>query len=492
MSTSSQSIEASLNAMSQAPSMQLESPGQYALTSSQSLPPFEKTKTFHSILDVKHYPVQPEIHAKIDKGFFKADSDWTCYRRNYFSVACAYTLKPAVDTNSQSLYLYRTPNQAEQIRSLSMCITAKVDGEEGKLVELVQHTPKRDKGPMASPQMTQLNPHPADSFGMLTGTGSGLSPSSQLSPESDPIYSMPSSLQQQPPIMATFDRIQFKKATANNGKRRAQQQYFYIVVELFAEVAKSKTETQAIKVASRVSAPMVVRGRSPGHYSDNRRGSSTSMGGPGGGSSGESTGGGAGEPTSAGPSGRSHGISGMPFAGSSRMGNSVYQTTHAPTTHSSSGSSSHPSSISSSRGSGENRYRGAPAEPVLTSEEDSSIAEYNGYQYYPAPLFEAPANSDSNRSHAPPGHSHTSHPSTAFAYMSSSTDKAPGHPSSRDPIKEEPHRRSRGSLPGIPTSNFGGNWTNGPVSGVNLPARGCGRFQGMETSRGYYPEMPAL
>jgi meiosis-specific transcription factor NDT80 len=76
-----------------------------------------------------------------------------------------------------------------------------------------------------------------------------------------------------------FERIQFQKATANNGKRRAQQQYYNLVVELYAEIASSVPgEMQWIQIARRQSHPMVVRGRSPGHYKDGRRGSTASLG----------------------------------------------------------------------------------------------------------------------------------------------------------------------------------------------------------------------
>ena len=77
----------------------------------------------------------------------------------------------------------------------------------------------------------------------------------------------------------TFERIQFKQATANNGKRRAAQQYYHVVVELFVDLGTQIPE-QFAKVAYRKSAKMIVRGRSPGHYQTERRGSTSS--GPGG------------------------------------------------------------------------------------------------------------------------------------------------------------------------------------------------------------------
>lgn len=70
-------------------------------------------------------------------------------------------------------------------------------------------------------------------------------------------------------VEATFERIQFKTATANNGKRRAAQQYYFLLVELLADVG-SQHPDRWIKVAFRMSAPLVVRGRSPSHYQNDR------------------------------------------------------------------------------------------------------------------------------------------------------------------------------------------------------------------------------
>lgn len=80
------------------------------------------------------------------------------------------------------------------------------------------------------------------------------------------------------PSSYTFERIQFQKATANNGKRRAQQQYFHVIVELYAGVSGRGHHDQWVLIATKESDPMVVRGRSPGHYKDNnRRDSQASM-----------------------------------------------------------------------------------------------------------------------------------------------------------------------------------------------------------------------
>src|SRR5216117_1336256 len=67
------------------------------------------------------------------------------------------------------------------------------------------------------------------------------------------------------PRVVTYERIQFKQATANNGKRRAAQQYFSLIVEAYA-VILGEQGTEDVRVAVSKSSPVVVRGRSPGHY----------------------------------------------------------------------------------------------------------------------------------------------------------------------------------------------------------------------------------
>ena len=69
------------------------------------------------------------------------------------------------------------------------------------------------------------------------------------------------------PSSHTFERIQFQKATANNGKRRAQQQFYHLKVELLADVSSPTSSTPSWEIITiRVSEGIIVRGRSPSHY----------------------------------------------------------------------------------------------------------------------------------------------------------------------------------------------------------------------------------
>jgi meiosis-specific transcription factor NDT80 len=235
-------------------------------------PPFNECESFHHIT-VNSQKVTPSIEAKIHKGFFQADDKWTCYRRNYFSVTCSFGLQPFMP--NATYFLQTTQGQhMEPISSFAMSISAVVNASENETRELVQHTPKRDKKSERKPEKVVLRPQQPYYLGSNIAAPGQHTPIYGMAQQIDYPYSLPP----QPPTQHTFERIQFQKATANNGKRRAQQQYYNLVVELHAKVNR-QDGPQWVKVAKKISDPMVVRGRSPGHYKDGRRDSSTSMGG---------------------------------------------------------------------------------------------------------------------------------------------------------------------------------------------------------------------
>ncbi len=456
-------------------------------TTQNSVPPFQPTRTFaHRVVAVNGTPIPIDIQAKIDKGFFKTDLDWTCYRRNYFSVACSYTLNP-YNTKMEPFHLQGTRGDGNPVavQSFAIGISARVDGEDGKQIELVQHTPKRDKGPTGAPEKTKLLPH-TGAYSIYSEHVGGLSPRSGLSSDYDTAYAPTSPSSQQSQTVATFERIQFKNATANNGKRRAAQQYFHIVVELFAETQGTQSaEGQWTKIASRISAPMVVRGRSPGHYADDRRGSSTSMG-PGGGSSGDSAGSQRDPHSGSSGVGRS-GVAGM-FSNPPRLGNSGgsgnYKGHYMPSEHLQAENLSDHSSTSSEYENVEMLGYERSEEPVLTPEEEDNIENHEGYQYYPSTLLEAPAISNIPR----PLFLSGPHNSLGTSPTAISSQQETIYGNSLTPSSD--------GLVGVGRllgSNSGpSNYATSHACRSSIAARSCRRFQAVDTSRGYYPETPAL
>ena len=411
-------------------------------------PPFNAQETYGDIT-CDGTAVVPNIEAKIEKGFFwSVDQVWTCYRRNYFAVNVSYSLSPWC--SGARLYLTQGGGKGpEQIQSLAVSLAAAVDGAGGKNIELIQHTPKRDKGPQLSMKKELLSPTPPGKS--HEHSNYGLSTFHQSSQIAGP--SLPMQIENEPSQQAysqanhpnsnyqhAFERIQFKSATANNGKRRAQQQYYHLIVELWANIQSARdSEPRWVKIAARSSHPVVVRGRSPSHYQNEGPHNQNASRGTGSGGMGGSSHHGLGSNGSGGyGGGYRNGLSG---SGAGAMGGSMYRGNTYSLDPSPVGSHSVSSASSLSAGPVEGLVGG---DQHMVDEEDTKMMEtHSDYQYYPAPIYETiPAKVESTGLSLP-------------------------HPDRR--IKEE--------YPGPATMS----WQVG----------GCGRFQGMESSRGYYPDVHA-
>jgi len=198
---------------------------------------FGRTKQHHTVYDINHQKSYAVIiDPKVDRGFFVADNNWTCYRRNYFQISTVFSCFD-MNTNEQIQLpcLVEVDDKVLKVNSFSIGISSRVSSGDKK-IDIIQHTPKRDKGP-------QVIPKPK-----IIKAGGNHSQFASIGNEQS---------------MVTFERLQFKTATANNGKRRAAQQYYILVLDLLAN-----TEDGEIKVATIESDHLVVRGRSPGHYND--------------------------------------------------------------------------------------------------------------------------------------------------------------------------------------------------------------------------------
>ncbi|KAF2189898.1 p53-like transcription factor [Zopfia rhizophila CBS 207.26] len=119
--------------------------------------------------------VTPTIEAEIQKGFFwSSDRVWTCYRRNYFAVSVSFGLDPWIANGR--LYLNQGGSKGpEQIQSMAMSLSAAVDGTSGKSIELIQLTPKRDKGPQLPVKRELLSPTPPGRVAMAIHMASEVS-----------------------------------------------------------------------------------------------------------------------------------------------------------------------------------------------------------------------------------------------------------------------------------------------------------------------------
>ncbi|KAK2589451.1 hypothetical protein QQS21_012872 [Conoideocrella luteorostrata] len=443
--------------------------------------------------------IKVEINGVIDKGpFLSSEREWTCYRRNYLACICSYSLSP--NFPGAPIQFTGTPlsgsnsSQTFQVYGFAMCISAVVADNDQHNIELVQHTPKRDKGPTSKPSKTLLAPklistqHGAGGLNMYPE-------GSTLTTNARSLYTEGYGGQQQGPVVGqqqmatehTFERIQFKQATQNNGKRRAAQQYYHLVVELWADVGTQAAE-QFVKVAFRKSAKMIVRGRSPGHYQNERRNSH------GNGTSGAAGSGGYR------PIGEFGNSSGMAGTGLGYNSHAAYDT----------------------RGSNYNHVRHQDMSPEsifsTSNDEKPSMGKAYHHQYYTGSTYESNNSHDrvdlfghgQSQSHS---HSH-SHRNGTDVSLHSNINNGNGNGNStdtgnngQDHDQSQSHGRGRNGHNAAvhkvkPEFDF--NMLPSPFSGGG-PGTGAGtahtarpddhhreRFDGRPSSGGFYPSMPSI
>ncbi|ATY64286.1 NDT80 like DNA-binding family [Cordyceps militaris] len=171
-------------------------------------------------------PIDVNLSTQCHKNFFMGDKFFTCYRRNYMACNVSYSLTPYY----AGAPMFFTPMSATEmpapVKGFAMCISAIVAEHQHQEVVLLQHTPKRDKGPVTPPKKIRLAPKSRHLSGQPPHIGVNFH---DRQPRQTPdIYGSHTT----DGILATehnFDRIQFKMATANNGERRAGQQRCFAI-----------------------------------------------------------------------------------------------------------------------------------------------------------------------------------------------------------------------------------------------------------------------
>jgi meiosis-specific transcription factor NDT80 len=411
--------------------------GQYATKSQGSIPPLGPLTMLGELQytdGAQSTSIKAEIHGLIDKGFFLSDGEWTCYRRNYFSCVCSYTLSPYYNTPIRF-----TPSNTSQplnVHGFAMCISAVVADTDSHPIELVQHTPKRDKGPVAKPERVRLSPkvsqpgHHAMLYGHSADPARGMYSDGFGGPQAGP-----NTYQTE----HTFERIQFKQATANNGKRRAAQQYYHLLVELWADVGQPGPD-QFVKVAYKKSAKMIVRGRSPGHYQSERRGSTSS--GPGG------------------ATGSMSSYSGAPAMGSDYGSGNTLIGSGYPGAYDTRGSSGPYSS--------RHHHSDMPPESLMSPEEAKAVDTTKGYQYYPHTIYEGQQDSR-------PGGGGVD----MFTHQRGEDEVMASHMAASG-YESTPKIKSEYEANGLPSL-----FHAGPLA----TNRRCGQFEGKARTEGYYPSV---
>lgn len=188
----------------------------------------------------------PAMSAELYGMFFVAEDvfggetgrplELTCYRRNLFQISGSVTLSRSI------AHMVNEQGQQVPIYDLTATISA-LESIEGKSTEIISVPWKtstvstsEDKAGAAPPKW------PLDL---------------SMNPELDPTCVS---------IPIAWKRLQFKHATANNGRRKGLQQHYVIQINLLATLATG----ESVKIAEIQSGPIIVRGRSPRNF-DSRK-----------------------------------------------------------------------------------------------------------------------------------------------------------------------------------------------------------------------------
>jgi hypothetical protein len=209
---------------------------------------FGQTQARHTILDQYGRHGVIEITAQIHGMFFLSEiatnsgetiviqPELTCYRRNLFQIS------GSVATPTGPLSVITEQGQTVPIISqeLSIFATESVDGHVIRLIVIPWKTPPPNS-PEVPPNQEQ-EPPPI----LLDGNAEG---SQEINNEV--------TIQK-----IAWRRLQFRVATANNGRRKELQQHFVLRLNLTATLA----DNTKLCIAEAATAPIVVRGRSPRNF----------------------------------------------------------------------------------------------------------------------------------------------------------------------------------------------------------------------------------
>ena len=206
----------------------------------------------YSILDSARRHTSLSLTAQLHGMFFLAESsragsgdgmmppvELTCYRRNLFQITGCITLP--------QMMRYVLTEQGDQIpilaQELSISATESVEGHPIKIISVPWKTPSAGTTASLPEDKTEKEPasislHKVDQF-------------------TDGDYAK---------FPIEWKRLQFRVATANNGRRKELQQHFTIKLSVIVTLATGDKVT----VCEALSGPIIVRGRSPRNFQARR------------------------------------------------------------------------------------------------------------------------------------------------------------------------------------------------------------------------------
>ncbi|KAL9055453.1 MAG: hypothetical protein Q9162_003551 [Coniocarpon cinnabarinum] len=205
----------------------------------------------YALLDYTYRRVPISLTAQLHGMFFLAEPVWsstgdlisaprelTCYRRNLFSISGQVQLPRSLR--------YVLTDQGEQIpiesQELELSAVESVENNAVKIISVPWKTPAGAGPPPEEKPEREPSSIPLD---LMTGA------------EIDPEMAN---------IPVSWKRLQFRIATANNGRRKELQQHFTVKLRIVATLFNG----QRVSLCECHSGPIIVRGRSPRNFQAKR------------------------------------------------------------------------------------------------------------------------------------------------------------------------------------------------------------------------------
>ncbi|ROT43189.1 NDT80/PhoG like DNA-binding family protein [Sodiomyces alkalinus F11] len=209
---------------------------------------FKKVPDKHTIVDQHGRIQQLELSAQLHGMFFLSEMpsstsdgtvlqpELTCYRRNLFQIS------GSLITSRSPLSVITEAGETVPVSSTEVTVSAmeSVDGHPVRLIVIPWKTP-----PPNSSEVTQGPDQEPPSLPLIPFQEDGTETEGEYA-----VY----------PI--GWRRLQFRIATANNGRRKELQQHFV----LHLKVVGTLTNGSKAVLAEAITAPIVVRGRSPRNF----------------------------------------------------------------------------------------------------------------------------------------------------------------------------------------------------------------------------------
>ncbi|KAF6808374.1 NDT80 like DNA-binding family protein [Colletotrichum sojae] len=209
---------------------------------------FKRVQDKHTIVDQHGRMQQLELSAQLHGMFFLSEMpantndgsvlqpELTCYRRNLFQIS------GSLITPRGQLSVINETGETVPVSTTEVTISAieSVDGHPVRLIVIPWKTP-----PPNSPEITQTPDQEPASLPLIPFQEDGTEAEGEYA-----VY----------PI--GWRRLQFRIATANNGRRKELQQHFVLHLKVVGTLANGSK----VVLTEATTAPIVVRGRSPRNF----------------------------------------------------------------------------------------------------------------------------------------------------------------------------------------------------------------------------------